>query len=184
MLLRIAPTMFEEDVYGCQTIHNVWEEFIQNARIGRDYPWRAELKKHVKSIPQGQLETDSFCLLFKLVNRLATQPNTRTGSKFNLSHTDRRVATTCLDRHLELCTAEHELEDFMAQQFNRNNVSPLQLVNNWLERKLIDWDDERQSVIGEWCLRERPQPVCQIQRFRELTGRVYPSSQRSIKPKS
>jgi hypothetical protein len=76
MLLRIAPAMFEDDAYGCVTIHNVWEEFTQNARIGRDYPWRRDLKKHVKSIPRGDLETESFMRKFGLVSLQARTQRT------------------------------------------------------------------------------------------------------------
>jgi hypothetical protein len=92
-----------------------------------------------------------------------------------LSYVDRRVAATWLDRDLELCTAEHDLEDFMAQEFERDNVSPLQLVNDWLEGGLIEWTDERHAVIEEWVERERPQPRQQTRRFRKLTKRAYPS---------
>lgn len=177
MLLRIAPAMFEDNRYGCVTIHNVWEEFTQNARLGRDYAWRSTLRKHVRSIPRGELETAGFQRRLKAVNvAVASQKNESTGRPFNLSWADRRIAATCLDRRWELCTAEYGLEEFMQQQFNRENVCPLRLVNNWLKLGLIVWDDSRQAVIAEWIANhERPQPQSEIKRFEKLTGREYPA---------
>lgn len=177
MLLRIAPGMFEDERYGCMTIHSVWEEFARNARIGREYPWRKELRSRVRSVPQGELETGAFLKRLDIVWRTEQQKkNERTGRPFSLSWTDKRVAATCLTRHLELCTAEHNLEDFMRQEFESQNVSPLEIVNNWLEEGLIEWTQQRQDVIEEWVERpERPQPKKQICRFEKLTGRQYPA---------
>ena len=176
MLLRIAPEMFEDVRYGCITIHNVWEEFTRNARIGREYPWRSEMKSHVRSIPQGDLETETFRRLLQAVQGLERNSrNQRTGELFNLSPTDKRLAATCLDRELDLCTAEYNLDDFMRQEFDRENVPPLQLVNAWIGRDLITWNDERQSVIEDWITQhERPQPQAEIRRFEKLTGGKYP----------
>jgi len=176
MLLRIAPNMFKDERYGCITIHNVWEEFTQNAHIGRKYPWRKQMKKHVRSVPQGCLETESFLNQLRIVRALELNGhNQRTQQHFNLSEADKRVAATCLARELELCTAEYNLEDFMDQQFDRTNVSPLELVNNWIEQDLIAWSDAQQAIIKDWITQhERPQPPSEVTRFEKLTGREYP----------
>ena len=50
-------------------------------------------------------------------------------------------------------------------------------MNDWLEARLIAWDDTCQSVIEDWIrLNERPQPPAEIRRFEKLTGRKYPPS--------
>lgn len=176
MLLRIAPDMFEDPRYGCVTIHNVWEEFTRSARIGQKYPWRAELRGRVKSIPQGELETAAFMGQTRLVAFLAQDElNARTGRPFHLSRTDQRVAATSLANDWEVCTVEYELEDFMRQHFGSVVVFPLRLVNNWLEQGLIEWDPDGQAVVEEWSrLHERPQLQHEIRRFEKLTGTTYP----------
>jgi len=176
MLLRIAPDMFRDPRFGCVTIHNVWEEFTRNARIGRKYPWRKQMKQHVRSIPRGRLETGGFHRDLTVIRAVEQNSiNQRTQRPFGLSEVDRRIAATCLDRDLELCTAEYNLEDFMRQEFDRSNVPPLELVNSWVEQGLISWSDERHAVVEDWITQhERPQPPEQIKRFKKLTGCAYP----------
>jgi hypothetical protein len=53
---------------------------------------------------------------------------------------------------------------------------PLCLVNDWIDQKLIVWNDARQAVLDDWIAQnERPQPIGEIRRFEKLTGRTYPS---------
>lgn len=178
MLLRIAPAMFTNPQFGCMTIHTVWEEYTRTASLSRKYPWRDRYRMHIKSIPMGALETAEFRQTLKDVKFLASDlHNTRTRKAFKLSPADFRVAAAVLTLKHGLCTAEHDLEDFMLQQFNRMNILPLQLVNQWLDDGLLAWDDERQAVLEEWIAKnERPQPPAEIRRFEKLAGRKYPAA--------
>jgi len=56
------------------------------------------------------------------------------------------------------------------------NVAPLEIINDWLTRDLIEWDDEKQGVLEDWrrC-EEHSQPKKQIAVFESKTGRTYPA---------
>ena len=51
---------------------------------------------------------------------------------------------------------------------------PLEIVNDWMEKKLIKWCDKFQEVIEDWdkC-NEHPQPRMEIRRFEKLSGYKY-----------
>lgn len=177
MLLRIAPDMFTNPRYECVTIHNVWEELFRTTKFQTKYSWRNQFRSHVKVVYAGALETAAFKATLEVVNVAAqTTLNTRTDRPWGLSRVDCRIAAAVLSRHEDLCTAERDLEDFMQQQFDRENIAPLRLVNNWIEAGLIEWSDSHQTVIEDWiACNERPQPATEIRRFESLTGRRYPS---------
>jgi len=63
-------------------------------------------------------------------------------------------------------------------QLEISNCSPLKLVNDWIETKLITWDEQKQSVLAEWVQNEDPQPEIEIKRFKKLVKRDYPSQNR------
>ncbi len=59
-------------------------------------------------------------------------------------------------------------------QFDVSNVSPLGLVNEWLDEGLIVWDQHMQMVIEDWekC-GEMVQPIEEVGRYQTLTGKFY-----------
>ena len=64
--------------------------------------------------------------------------------------------------------------DFLQQEFSKANVAPLNLINRWLKNQLIEWNEQRQSIIEDWdkC-NEAQQPLSIIEEFENLTGYEY-----------
>ena len=48
------------------------------------------------------------------------------------------------------------------------------IVNGWIKKELIKWDDNLQSVLEDWdkC-NEHPQPNKEVKRFEKITGFKY-----------
>jgi len=62
-------------------------------------------------------------------------------------------------------------------QFSNNPdeiISPLGMINIWLEKRLVLYDEKLQTILEDWnkC-REAPQPRSEIKRFEKLTGCRY-----------
>jgi len=74
-----------------------------------------------------------------------------------------------------LCSTDASLIDFLEQQYNISNSEPLQIINDWIEEQLFEWNDTRQAVIADWIrCNEKPQSAKEIKRFEALTGYKYP----------
>jgi hypothetical protein len=176
MLLRIAPDMFADERFGCITLPCVREEFVRVQRFKTRYPWRSELAGRIRTLTQAPFQTPEWPKTRNDIDTVArAMPNTRTNRPFGLSRVDREIAAAVLHCNLDICTAERELAEFLEQQFEVVNQSPLELVNDWIDAGLIVWDDARQAVLLDWiALNERPQPLLQVQRFEKLARRKYP----------
>ena len=176
MLLRIAPEMFTDDRYECVTIRQVWEEIVQTPKFKSKYPWRNEYAKHIRSLPKSQAEPSDYRSTHSAV-RLTEQAqrNSRTGMAYGLSRRDVEVAACAVANGFNVCSTDGNLIDFLAQQYEICNFSPLQLVNDWLEKCLFEWTDFRQGVLAEWIACNEPiQPRQEIERFEKNTKRKYP----------
>ena len=46
-----------------------------------------------------------------------------------------------------LTTVDDDLVDFIKQEFSDHTISPLGIINEWIEKGLLMWDDEMQVVI-------------------------------------
>ncbi len=176
MLLRIVPDLFKDPRFQCATIREVREEIYSKREFKTKYPWLEELRKRVSPMPTSDWRTDGLKTTLGAVRALSeAQVNTATGRRFHLSMVDKLVAAAVVAQDMRITTTDRNLEDFLMQQFTVRNEQPLKLVNDWIERGLIEWNDARQAVIDDWvALNERPQPPDEIRRFQRLTKRKYP----------
>ncbi|MCF7853826.1 MAG: hypothetical protein K9N51_03430 [Candidatus Pacebacteria bacterium] len=176
MLLRIAPDIFRDPRYGCVMVQTVYEEITQKQKFNHKYPWRREYRKCLKSITPGELKRRGYGRTFQVVRALnETTLNEKTDRPYGLSGADQRIAAAVVSLECEVTTGDINLAAFLEQQFDTRNYSPLELVNEWLEAELIEWNEARHEVITDWITQnEAPQPKAQIQRFERLVGRNYP----------
>jgi len=100
-----------------------------------------------------------------------------------LSEEDRSViiaayllpSLTGLDEPSAISTIEKPLEEFGEDHMEIPNWKPLRIINWWLEKKLITWNDEKQSVISQWPEQEYYRPSHRdISDFRRLTEYPVP----------
>jgi len=178
MLLRIAPNMFTDARYECTTVQQVWEEITQTQKFKTKYPWRKEYARHIRSLPQSKVDTEDYRLTLsaaKLTEQ--TQRNSRTGKTFGLSRRDIEIAACAIAHDYGVSTTDVNLVDFLKQQYDIGNVPPLKLVNDWIEKRLLEWTEFRQSVLTDWiACGEASQAHSEIKRFEKLTGSRYPSA--------
>lgn len=177
MLLRIAPEMFTDPRYECVMTQTVYAEFVRTKKLKHKYPWRSAYKKCLKSIGREELENGGCQLKLEVIRRLndsAIRP--ATGRRYDLSRADMEIAAATVALGSKITTGDKNLAAFLIDQFDTECVSPLGLVNLWLEGGLITWNNERQAVIDDWIgQREHTQPPQEIRRFERLTGRTYPT---------
>lgn len=176
MLLRIAPDMFTDPSYECMMTQTVYQEFIQTQKFKNKYPWRGTYRQHLKSVSQGDLDDAGYGLklnIIKTINNTAIRVST--GRRYNLSRADTEVAAATVCLAAKITTGDINLAAFLADQFDIECISALGLVNLWLEKEILTWNNDRQAIIEEWIsLGERPQPKKDIRRFERLTGCDYP----------
>lgn len=177
MVLRIAPDMFTDARYDCVTVQPVWDEIRKTQKFKAKYPWRNDYAGNIRSLPWGHVNTAEYQQAFRAAQVTEqAQRNSRTGKTFGLSRSDMEIAACAIAHGYRVSTTDANLADFLAQQFDVGNVLPLQLVNDWLEKNLIEWTEFRQSVLADWsACREPRQPGSEIKRFEKLTGKRYPA---------
>jgi len=176
MLLRIAPDMLRDARFNCVTPSDVREEFIRTQKFKEKYPWRDRYKSNIKPLPASLASSSEFKNALQTVEAISFSINKRTKRPFGLSRVDRIVAACVVANEYKLSTGDRDLRDFLKQEFDVVNVSPLEIINDWLTRNLIGWDDEKQGVLEDWrrC-EEHSQPENQIAVFERKTGRTYPA---------
>lgn len=180
MLIRIAPDMFIDSRFECVTINMVCNELSKNPKFKTKYLWYIKYKS--KIIPLGATIEDnpSVNTILKVINNMLETSevvNTRTGRLFNLSYTDRKIAACAKALNHMVSTVEHELPDFLIQQFDIKVFKPLKVINDWLRKGLFQWDDEKQAVLEDWLVcNETPQDKRLIREFTHITNREYPGS--------
>ncbi len=113
------------------------------------------------------------------LNQIGTINNC-TGRLFGLSRIDIKLLACALAHKFKLSTGDQDIKDFAYQQFLevfKGHVSALEMINLWIRKKLIEWNDERHEYISDWSEQnEHPQPVEQKKIFERLTKRKYPGS--------
>lgn len=178
MLLRIAPKMFQDDTFGCITTVEIVQEIRRTQKFASKYPWRKDYYKYLKTYPRSDL--DNYSLYFDTIRRIIHTDgveNERVKRPFGLSNEDISILATALSLECQICTSDRSIIDCGEQQFEddfRGNVTPLELINNWIEQNLIEWDDEKQDYLRDWKVcNESPQSKEEIERFEDLTGRDY-----------
>jgi len=176
MLLRIAPEMLTDECYNCVIPPQVRDEIFKTQKFKEKYPWRSRFRAEVQPLPKSQLEEGVFLKVRQVVELTSFGINEATGKRFSLSRVDKDIAACVQAFDYQLSTGDHDLRDFLKQEFSVSNVSPLEIVNDWLARALIEWDDEKQAVLEDWkrC-GEHAQPRSQVQHFKDITGGEYPA---------
>ncbi len=182
MLLRIAPDMFINDAYECKTIREIHGEIARTTKFKTKYPWtqgmRAKIKPVILDQEQKNREARYFDAVWNL-NRIGTE-NLKTGRLFDLSFVDLKVISHALTLDFRITSGDRELVQFVQQEFKdefRGAISPIEIINRWLEKSLLEWDEEKQGYLSAWAEQnEHPQPVKAKKRFKELTGYWYTGS--------
>ncbi|MFW5804052.1 MAG: hypothetical protein ACOCWG_02355 [bacterium] len=175
MLIRIAPEMFIDPAFECTTIFDVYKEIFQTAKFKDKYPWRNQFKSIIKYIGQSKVNSKSVKETVALIGNLSNnQKNQRTGKYFDLSRVDRLIAACIYEFNYEISSVDRYLIDFIKQNFDKDAIKPLALINIWLDKALITWDEEKQSYLRDWKLQnEAAQDKEDIKKFEELTGIKY-----------
>ncbi len=177
MLIRIAPDMFTDKRYECVTVPEVRKEFFQTQKFRTKYPWRVDFTSQIKAMPVSELEKNDFEMHLSLISNLndTGTMNERTGHFFNLSKVDQRIIAYAVTHRFTLNSTDDDLCDFAEQQFDAQITTPLGIINDWLEKGLLEWDSKLQAVIEDWdrC-NEHPQPGKEVKKFIKLTGYEYP----------
>lgn len=180
MLIRIAPEMFLDERYECLLLPSVVSEIFNTSRFKSKYPWRKDYREKMRAIPASAKDDDVYSQFRAVVEQLHASGivDKRTDRLFSLSRVDREIVAFALAGGMRILTGDNGIVRFAAQEFADDfagAVSALQLVNDWLERALIENDDRLYAILEEWSLiEEAPQPRREARRFRALTGRSYP----------
>lgn len=178
MLIRIVPDMFIDPKYECATTKEVCEEIIRTPRFKTKYPWRIKYRSKLQHLGTTIENDPKIQNRFKIIDNLVESEmilNEKKKRPFDFSYTDKMVVACALALNYGISTVEAELTDFLDQQFNKHVIKPLAIINYWLRKGLIQWDNEKQMVIEDWLVcNEAPQDRKQIKIFMRLTNCEYP----------
>lgn len=176
MLLRIAPDMLIDGRFNCVAPRHMRDEIFKTQKFKEKYPWRIRFAAKVQTLPESIFEADEYKRSQEVVRLTASKVNEKTGKPFGLSHADKVIAACVVAFEHQLSTGDSDLRTYLDQEFGVSNVSPLEIINDWLARELIEWNDERQAVLEDWkrC-EEHAQPKKQIKSFEQITRRTYPA---------
>ena len=182
MLLRIAPDMFINEAHECKTIREIHDEIVRTTKFKTKYPWTRGMRAKIRPVvlDQEQKEREAQYLeAVRTLNRIGTE-NLKAGRFFDLSFVDLKVISHALTLDYCISSGDRELVQFVQQEFKdqfRGAISPIEIINSWLEKRLLEWDEERQRYLSAWAEQnEHPQPPKAKKRFKELTGYRYTGS--------
>lgn len=182
MLLRIAPDMFINDAYECKTMREIHDEIARTTKFKTKYPWTQGMRAKIKPIILNQEQKKREARYFdtvRILNRVGTE-NLKTGRIFDLSFVDLKLISHALTLDYRISSGDRELVQFVQQEFEdefQGAISPIEMINGWIEKRLLAWDEEKQSYLSAWAEQnEHPQPVKAKKRFKELTGYWYTGS--------
>ena len=172
MLIRIAPDIFYDEKYECVTIQAVRKEIFGTRKFKDKYPWRKDFKAKIKTVSTSKLDSTAASVVHSTAEEYF---NHRTGRPYSLSPPDKEIAAFALSNSWDVSTGDKDLIDFLNQQFNIRSYSSLEVLNIWLSKKAIVWNEELHTILNEWsALREKPQPEKAKSTFYKLTGKKYP----------
>ncbi len=176
MLIRIAPDMFTDGRFDCVTVQEVCEEIFRTQRFKTKYPWRSNYKDRIR--PSNILKGigDDFELHLDVVRQLvdAGGVSSKTGRAFGLSFVDKKIAAYVTAYELEISSTDNSLIDFLEQEFDKKNRSPLAILNGWIKEGLVQWNEDIQRIIEDWDKNGEPvQPVKDKKDFLKLTRVRY-----------
>jgi hypothetical protein len=179
MLLRIAPDMFTDYRYECKTIREVHDEIVQTTKFKTKYPWTREIRDRIRPtiLTDAQKQTEQqYHDTIRSLNYAGIM-NENSGKNFDLSRVDMKVISHCIALGCSITSGDNDLKEFISQEFeeyDNGSFAPLEIIIQWIEKRVIKWDQEKQKVIDSWKeLREHPQPAKAKKRFSELTGSKY-----------
>jgi hypothetical protein len=162
--------MFTNQTYDCYTIHEIHDEIYKKQEFKNKYPWRNEFSKKIKI--KGPLEIDRA--IKSTVNSLCEEKLNSKGHFYTLSPVDKIIACRVIQEGCDLATGDTSLSHFLYEEFEITALSALELINLWLEKKLIIWSEQHKEIIKQWNeLHERPQPRSAIKKFEKLTSTTY-----------
>ncbi|MHB1350256.1 MAG: hypothetical protein ACYCYR_10335 [Desulfobulbaceae bacterium] len=168
--------MFTDERFGCATIPKVRDEIFRTQKFKTKYTWRDDYRESIRSLGISSIETDEFNLNLSAINSLIDTgvENSKTGLLIDLSQTDKHIIACAASNGYDIASVDKNLVDFAEQQFEVKNITPLALVNQWLEDGLITWNDQLQMIMEDWdkC-GEMKQPISEIGRFQTLTRYRY-----------
>jgi hypothetical protein len=176
MLIRIAPDMFTDERFDCVTVQEVCEEIFRTQRFKTKYPWRTDYKDKIRPSNSLRNTGDVFELHLDVVRRLvdAGRTSSRTGKAFGLSFVDKKIAAYVTAYDLEISSTDNSLIDFLEQEFDKKNKSPLAILNGWIRGGLITWNEEVRKIVEDWDKNGEPvQPTKDKKDFLRLTGVRY-----------
>jgi len=182
MLLRICPEMFSDLRFECKTIREVHDEIVRTTKFKSKYPWTREMRDRIRPLvltdAQKKTESDHFSTVRELINFGTT--NKVTKMLFDLSFVDIKVVTHCVTLGCCVTSGDKNLVQFLHQEYAAafsGSISPLGIINDWLEKELIAWNDEKQKMLSDWAeLNEPVQPSAEKSRFKRLTKYQYAGS--------
>lgn len=179
MLIRIAPDMFIDPKFECVTISDVVKELFRTQKFKNRYPWRKRYKSKITPLGNSILKTNEFKLYYQANSSLIGDGviNRKTNFYFDLSKVEQKIIACAQANTYRITTGDNDLIEYYLQQCSNNPdeiISPLGMINIWLKKSLISWDEKVQTILEDWrkC-DEAPQPRTEIKKFKKLTGYKY-----------
>jgi hypothetical protein len=182
MLIRIAPDMFLDKRYRCFTINLMRHEIFRNPKFKNKYPWRNDFRAKIQCLPNSATDNADVNRYFEAINLLIRNItiSAKTGRPFDLSYVDQMFLACALANGYKISTGDENLTLFALQEFGdefHGNISPLGIINRWVRKGLIEWNDQLHNYVADWKTNnEHPQPQKQRREFKKLTGLSYPGS--------
>jgi hypothetical protein len=183
MVIRIATDMLIDENYGCVTIQEVREEIIRQQKFKDKYPWRQKFKDKIRCIPNSEIINNNLVDQYNDVINLLIENNTtnsKTGRLFDLSPVDKQFIACALGFGFQISTGDGDIKDIAKQEFSKafkGSISPLGMVNMWIRKDLINWNDTLHEYVADWKRTgEASQPKHQKNVYKKLTGLKYPGS--------
>jgi len=172
--------MLTNEKYGCLTIQEVRKEFIRQQKFKDKYPWRHGFKDKLRCVPNSEvLNNNAVNQYVEAINLLIESDitNNKTGKLFDLSPVDIKFASCAFSFGYKISTGDGDIKDLANQEFSKvfkGSISPLGMVNMWIRKNLVNWNDELHEYVADWSgTEEAPQPKHQKKVYKKLTGLKY-----------
>lgn len=115
----------------------------------------------------------------EIIRTTKSEANIR-GRLFDLSRVDMKILSHAFALKYSISSGDQGLMQFANQEFGeefRGSITPLEIINYWLESGVITWDTQKQGYLAAWAGdREHPQSAKARKRFTQLSGSTYAGS--------
>jgi hypothetical protein len=182
LLLRIAPDMFINPTYECATIHDVLREITSTTKFKTRYPWLAFFRAKLNPLLSSEYHTQAYKNVRNTIGILLQSIviNEKTQRVIDLSEEDQAIAACVIANGYRMSSGDSNLIAFLQQEFKpafKGNLSALEVVNFWLEKGIVVWDDAKNAILADWKAQgEVAQPRSAIKKFTSISGYPYPGS--------